>query len=155
MNIKVTCMIYLNHCASSSRLTVSPFLAQTFASIQILAVGAEPALSRFTINGAVLSQIKCAPPSAFSISMHSSGVCINVPFWSPFETLIGSASPGAVYYLLTCYPCHSDGCCCRAWRSGGCHLWIWEPSLRISLQGPGEVANYPSDDRALMCKPMH
>ncbi|XP_024319264.1 THO complex subunit 6 isoform X5 [Brachypodium distachyon] len=45
-----------------------------FDKNQILAVGAEPALSRFTINGAVLSQIKCAPPSAFSVSMHSSGM---------------------------------------------------------------------------------
>jgi hypothetical protein len=47
----------------------------SFASLQILAVGAEPVLSRLTINGTVLSQIKCAPQSAFSVSMHSSGVC--------------------------------------------------------------------------------
>ncbi|TKW32847.1 hypothetical protein SEVIR_2G193900v4 [Setaria viridis] len=40
----------------------------------ILAVGAEPVLSRFTINGTVLSQIKCAPQSAFSVSIHSSGM---------------------------------------------------------------------------------
>ncbi|VAI31921.1 unnamed protein product [Triticum turgidum subsp. durum] len=45
-----------------------------FDKNQILAVGAEPALSRFTINGVVVSQIKCAPPSAFSVSMHSSGM---------------------------------------------------------------------------------
>uniref|UniRef100_A0A0E0IIB5 Uncharacterized protein n=1 Tax=Oryza nivara TaxID=4536 RepID=A0A0E0IIB5_ORYNI len=41
---------------------------------QILAVGAEPLLSRFSINGTLLSQIKCAPHSAFSVSIHSSGM---------------------------------------------------------------------------------
>ncbi|RLN34483.1 hypothetical protein C2845_PM03G32770 [Panicum miliaceum] len=45
-----------------------------FDKNQILAVGAEPVLSRFTINGRVLSQIKCAPQSAFSVSIHSSGM---------------------------------------------------------------------------------
>ncbi|CAD6219561.1 unnamed protein product [Miscanthus lutarioriparius] len=45
-----------------------------FDKNQILAVGAEPVLSRLTINGTVLSQIKCAPQSAFSVSMHSSGI---------------------------------------------------------------------------------
>ncbi|TVU09321.1 hypothetical protein EJB05_42787 [Eragrostis curvula] len=45
-----------------------------FDKNQILAVGAEPVLSRITINGTVLSQIKCAPLSAFSVSMHSSGM---------------------------------------------------------------------------------
>ncbi|GJM98976.1 hypothetical protein PR202_ga16030 [Eleusine coracana subsp. coracana] len=44
-----------------------------FDKNQILAVGAEPVLSRITINGAVLSQIKCAPLSTFSVSIHSSG----------------------------------------------------------------------------------
>jgi THO complex subunit 6 len=55
------------------------FLFHFFASFQILAVGAEPVLSRFTINGTVLSQIKCAPQSAFSVSIHSSGVCTYLP----------------------------------------------------------------------------
>jgi hypothetical protein len=122
---------------------------QTFASIQILAVGAEHALSRFTINGAVLSQIKCAPPSAFSISMHSSGVCISVP------PLGFALSPNFWGSVLTCYPQRSDGCCCGAWRSGGRHLRIWEPSLRVSLSGPGEVVNYPNNDHTSMCKSMH
>jgi len=45
-----------------------------FDKNQILAVGAEPVLSRFTINGTILSQIECAPQSAFSISNHSSGM---------------------------------------------------------------------------------
>ncbi|KAG7988712.1 hypothetical protein I3843_03G201100 [Carya illinoinensis] len=45
-----------------------------FEDNQILAVGAEPLLSRFAINGAVLSQIQCAPLSAFSVSIHPSGV---------------------------------------------------------------------------------
>jgi hypothetical protein len=53
----------------------SPLLI-SFGSLQILAVGAEPVLSRLTINGTVLSQIKCAPQCAFSVSIHSSGVCV-------------------------------------------------------------------------------
>lgn len=46
----------------------------TFA-FQILTVGADPILNRFDMNGAILSQIPCAPPSAFSISLHPAGVC--------------------------------------------------------------------------------
>ncbi|XP_062148721.1 eukaryotic initiation factor 4A-15-like [Alnus glutinosa] len=45
-----------------------------FDDNQILAVGAEPLLSRFDINGAILSQIQFAPLSAFSVSVHPSGV---------------------------------------------------------------------------------
>ncbi|XP_057967733.1 THO complex subunit 6 [Malania oleifera] len=45
-----------------------------FHGNQILAVGAQPLLSRFDINGMVLSQIQCAPQSAFSVSLHQSGV---------------------------------------------------------------------------------
>ncbi|KDP33851.1 hypothetical protein JCGZ_07422 [Jatropha curcas] len=45
-----------------------------FDDNQILAVGAEPLLSRFDINGTILSQIPCAPQSAFSVSIHPSGV---------------------------------------------------------------------------------
>ncbi|KAJ6367362.1 hypothetical protein OIU77_003675 [Salix suchowensis] len=45
-----------------------------FSDNQILAVGAEPVMSRFDINGAVLSQIPSAPQSAFSVSVHPSGV---------------------------------------------------------------------------------
>ncbi|KAJ0090342.1 hypothetical protein Patl1_13501 [Pistacia atlantica] len=46
----------------------------TFDNNQILAVGAEPLLSRFDINGMILSQIQCAAHSAFSVSLHPSGV---------------------------------------------------------------------------------
>ncbi|XP_022729073.1 THO complex subunit 6-like [Durio zibethinus] len=42
--------------------------------IQILAVGADPVLSRFDINGMILTQIHCASQSAFSVSLHPSGV---------------------------------------------------------------------------------
>lgn len=42
---------------------------------QILAVGADPVLNRFDMNGTILSQIQCAPQSAFSVSLHPSGVC--------------------------------------------------------------------------------
>lgn len=45
-----------------------------FDGNQILAVGAESSLSRFDMNGAILSQIQCAPQSAFSISLHPTGV---------------------------------------------------------------------------------
>ncbi|KAL5572441.1 hypothetical protein UlMin_022038 [Ulmus minor] len=45
-----------------------------FDDNQILAVGAEPLLYHFNINGAILSQIQCAPSSAFSVSIHPSGV---------------------------------------------------------------------------------
>ncbi|XP_010468756.1 PREDICTED: THO complex subunit 6-like [Camelina sativa] len=45
-----------------------------FDEKQILTVGAEPLLRRFDLNGALLSQIHCAPCSVFSISMHPAGV---------------------------------------------------------------------------------
>ncbi|KAG8367207.1 hypothetical protein BUALT_Bualt16G0048600 [Buddleja alternifolia] len=45
-----------------------------FDKNQILAVGAEPSLSRLNMNGDVLSLIQCAPQSVFSISLHPSGV---------------------------------------------------------------------------------
>lgn len=40
----------------------------------ILAVGSEPILRRYNINGKALSKIQCAPQSTFSVSFHSSGV---------------------------------------------------------------------------------
>ncbi|KAF3597376.1 hypothetical protein DY000_02020373 [Brassica cretica] len=45
-----------------------------FDEKQILSVGAEPLLRRFDLNGALLSQIQCAPSSAFSVSLHPTGV---------------------------------------------------------------------------------
>ncbi|CAL9027632.1 unnamed protein product [Prunus brigantina] len=45
-----------------------------FDENQVLAVGAEPLLCRYDINGAILSQMQCAPQSAFSVSLHASGV---------------------------------------------------------------------------------
>ncbi|CDY60743.1 BnaA07g36010D, partial [Brassica napus] len=45
-----------------------------FDEKQILSVGAEPLLRRFDLNGALLSQIHCAPSSAFSVSLHPAGV---------------------------------------------------------------------------------
>lgn len=55
----------------STRASVQDLL---FDSNQILTVGADPILNRFDMNGAILSQIPCAPPSAFSISLHPAGV---------------------------------------------------------------------------------
>ncbi|XP_026404594.1 THO complex subunit 6-like [Papaver somniferum] len=54
--------------------TCSPTQDLVFDDNQIIAVGAEPLLSRFDLNGMTLSQIQCAPQSAFSISLHPSGV---------------------------------------------------------------------------------
>ncbi|RZC75267.1 hypothetical protein C5167_050747 [Papaver somniferum] len=54
--------------------TCSPTQDLVFDDNRILAVGAEPVLSRFDLNGMTLSQIQCAPQSAFSISLHPSGV---------------------------------------------------------------------------------
>ncbi|XP_063944836.1 THO complex subunit 6 isoform X2 [Daucus carota subsp. sativus] len=45
-----------------------------FDDNQILAVGAEPLVSRYDMNGAILSQIQCFPQSVFSASLHPSGV---------------------------------------------------------------------------------
>ncbi|XP_020683451.1 THO complex subunit 6 isoform X1 [Dendrobium catenatum] len=52
----------------------APIQDLLFHDNQILAVGAEPVLRCFNINGKILSQIQCAPSSAFSISVHPSGV---------------------------------------------------------------------------------
>ncbi|XP_076930781.1 eukaryotic initiation factor 4A-15-like [Bidens hawaiensis] len=49
-----------------------------FDDNQMLAVGAEPVLSRYDINSVMLSQIQCVPRSTFSVSLHSSGViCVS------------------------------------------------------------------------------
>ncbi|KAE9591467.1 putative transcription factor WD40-like family [Lupinus albus] len=55
----------------STHATVQDML---FENNQILAVGADPILNRFDMNGVILSQIQCAPQSAFSISLYPTGV---------------------------------------------------------------------------------
>uniref|UniRef100_A0A803MRN2 PB1-like domain-containing protein n=1 Tax=Chenopodium quinoa TaxID=63459 RepID=A0A803MRN2_CHEQI len=45
-----------------------------FDDNHILTVGASSMLSRMDMNGKILSQIRCAPESAFSVSLHQSGV---------------------------------------------------------------------------------
>ncbi|KAL9682021.1 hypothetical protein QQ045_013814 [Rhodiola kirilowii] len=45
-----------------------------FMDNQIMAVGTEHFLTKFNMDGDILSQVQCAPESAFSISLHSSGV---------------------------------------------------------------------------------
>lgn len=52
----------------------APIQDMLFDDNQILAVGSEPLLSRFDMNGITHSQIQCAPQSAFSISLHPSGI---------------------------------------------------------------------------------
>jgi hypothetical protein len=100
---------------------VSSFsLYVSFAPVQILAVGAEPVLSRITINGAVLSQIKCAPLSAFSVSIHSSGVCTYPPFDPHLNLLFILLLPylGAAQSVHRREPCLSDGSRCWIRRCG-------------------------------------
>lgn len=58
-----------------SRITTSAAIQDAlFDDNQVLVVGAEPLLSRFDLNGDIISQIPCAPQSSFSISVHPSGV---------------------------------------------------------------------------------
>ncbi|BBH08250.1 eukaryotic translation initiation factor 4A1 [Prunus dulcis] len=63
-----------------------------FDENQVLAVGAEPLLCRYDINGAILSQMQCAPQSAFSVSLHASGtdvikyLVMAAPEGSQFDT---------------------------------------------------------------------
>ncbi|BBN06934.1 THO complex subunit 6 [Marchantia polymorpha subsp. ruderalis] len=47
--------------------------AVTITDDQIVTVGAQPHLSRWSFGGNLLSQVKIAPPSALSVSVHSSG----------------------------------------------------------------------------------
>ncbi|KAK6944796.1 WD40 repeat [Dillenia turbinata] len=54
--------------------THAPIQDLLFEDNQILTVGAEPLLTRIDINGGVVSQIQYAPLSAFSVSLHPSGV---------------------------------------------------------------------------------
>ncbi|XP_078432026.1 DWD (DDB1-binding WD40 protein) hypersensitive to ABA 1 [Wolffia australiana] len=51
-----------------------PLQDVSFHESQILAVGSSSALTRYNIGGKVISQIHCAPKSAFSVSSHSSGL---------------------------------------------------------------------------------
>ncbi|CAM6102754.1 unnamed protein product [Calypogeia fissa] len=53
--------------------TFSPPQAITITDDEIVAVGAQPHLSRWSFGGTMLSQVKCASPSTFSVSVHSSG----------------------------------------------------------------------------------
>nr|XP_016469005.1 PREDICTED: THO complex subunit 6-like [Nicotiana tabacum] len=62
-------------CECVSRITTTAAIQDAiFHDNQVLAVGAEPLLSRFDLNGDIISQIPCAPQSLFSISLHPSGV---------------------------------------------------------------------------------
>ncbi|KAG9151071.1 hypothetical protein Leryth_002648 [Lithospermum erythrorhizon] len=45
-----------------------------FDDNQILGVGSEPLLTRYDMDGNIISQINCAPRSIFSIALHPSGV---------------------------------------------------------------------------------
>ncbi|PIA64269.1 hypothetical protein AQUCO_00100031v1 [Aquilegia coerulea] len=71
-----------------------------FDQNQILAVGAEPVLTRYDMNGIALTQIQCAPQSGFSVSLHSSGV-----------TSVGGY--GGLVDVISQYGSHLCTFCCR------------------------------------------
>nr|XP_043615521.1 THO complex subunit 6 [Erigeron canadensis] len=74
-----------------------------FDDNQILAVGAEPVLSRYDMNGVMLSQIQCVPQSTFSVSLHPSGVmCV--------------AGYGGVIDVLSQFGSHLCSFRCQAYR---------------------------------------
>ncbi|KAI4377801.1 hypothetical protein MLD38_015376 [Melastoma candidum] len=54
--------------------TAAPLQDVLFDDNEILAVGAQPVINRYAMDGALLSQNQCAPQSVFSISLHQSGV---------------------------------------------------------------------------------
>ncbi|PWA85406.1 hypothetical protein CTI12_AA150260 [Artemisia annua] len=74
-----------------------------FDDNQILAVGAEPLLSRYDINGAMLSQIQCVPQSTFSVSLHPSGV-------------ISVAGYGGVVDVISQFGSHLCSFRCQAYK---------------------------------------
>ncbi|CAI9100661.1 OLC1v1037807C2 [Oldenlandia corymbosa var. corymbosa] len=62
-------------CECVSRITTRASIQDVvFEKNEILAVGVEALLSRYNMNGDIVSQIQCAPQSLFSVSLHSSGV---------------------------------------------------------------------------------
>lgn len=120
-----------------------------FHLCQILAVGADPLLNRIDMNGAILSQIHCAPPSAFSISLHPSGVCLklNLSFVICYKLHIllrlltcqlnfcfsSFLFLPSWFNLNVCNLCVSGYGSRRLWVSCGCYLAIWKPHVHISL----------------------
>jgi hypothetical protein len=86
------------------------------------------------MNGAILSQIPCAPPSAFSISLHPAGVFSKPLFRIPTIQLKHCMAPTACFILFIWSILFVSGYCC--WRlrmSCGCCLAIWQPHVHISL----------------------
>ncbi|KAF9612594.1 hypothetical protein IFM89_002190 [Coptis chinensis] len=81
-------------------VTGYPIQDLLFDENQILAVGAEPVLSRFDMNGTTLSQINCAPQSGFSVSLHSCGV-----------TAVGGY--GGLVDIISQFGSHLCTFCCR------------------------------------------
>ncbi|XP_076944582.1 THO complex subunit 6-like [Bidens hawaiensis] len=86
-----------------SGITTRAFIQDIcFDDNQILAVGAEPVLSRYDINGVMLSQIQCVPRSTFSVSLHLSGVCSSFPAdgdWFTFERRASNKHPPCTPYI--------------------------------------------------------
>ncbi|CAL1413989.1 unnamed protein product [Linum trigynum] len=65
--------LHASECVSRTS-TAASMQDMIFDKNQVLAVGSEPFLNRFDLNGKILSRIPCAPQSAFSVSLHPSGV---------------------------------------------------------------------------------
>ncbi|CAF1718789.1 unnamed protein product, partial [Brassica rapa subsp. narinosa] len=52
-------------CSFTNAISVDPQIELFFSLLLVCGVGAEPLLRRLDLNGALLSQIQCAPTSAF------------------------------------------------------------------------------------------
>eukprot|EP00249_Psilotum_nudum_P014318 c24765_g1_i2 orf=481-1548(-) len=61
--------------------------AITVANDQIVMVGAQPHLSRFNYGGKIISQVACAPLSAFSVSVQPSGITVITGFGGLVDVL--------------------------------------------------------------------
>ncbi|KAG1346379.1 putative THO complex subunit 6 [Cocos nucifera] len=116
--IQITCIVSLLACGTGSGLSVwsllscecifssdscAPVQDLLFQDNQVLTVGSEPVLTRFGIYGVVLSQIKCAPQSAFSISLHPSGLAF------PDAVYLVDAVEGGKALMEACKPAIESG----------------------------------------------
>ncbi|KAG0490618.1 hypothetical protein HPP92_007481 [Vanilla planifolia] len=97
------CIFNIDNCAPTQDLL--------FHENQILAVGSEPVVRCFNINGRTLSQIQCAPCSAFSISVHPSGV-------------LAVGGYGGFVDVISEFGSHLCTFCCKGSRE----IRVWETS---------------------------
>lgn len=115
---------------------MSYFSLHTLTYVQIVTVGAQPHLSRWSFGGNLLSQVKIAPPSALSVSVHSSGVSQdflrkNDEYWPRMFVDVHHITSSAL--KLTNLFCWTDNCYSRLWRFGGHYNGVWKSSVHVSL----------------------